>query len=114
MNENPLKIEDVRSLLKKIGVTSEEYEHCTGWTSPELNERLGGEDRIVAELTKEEEGLLRCMGYAQDVKVIDRLRLTALYEIFWGAVIDQHDLSSGDLAVKESKYVVTDGENRSN
>jgi hypothetical protein len=46
------------------------------------------------------------MGYAYEEKVVDSLRLKALYEIFWGTVRSQHDLPLSDLTVKEGRFVV--------
>ena len=106
MGDRLIKIEDIKSVFKKVGIKSEECDQCMGWTSPELDEPLTNEDRIHAELTPEEEGFLRCMIYTSEEKVVDTLRLRALYETFWSTIRSQHDLPLNDLAVKEGKYVV--------
>jgi hypothetical protein len=71
-----------------------------------LDEPLIREDAVLAELTPEEESFLRCMGYTSAEKVVDTVRLTALYETFWSTVRSLHDLPRIDLAVKEGKYIV--------
>ena len=108
MEQRLIDIEDMKSVLKRVGLESEECERCMDWNSPQLNEPLAGEDKIVAELTPEEQGFFRCMGYAYEEKVVDPLRLRALYETFWGTVRTLHDLNLPltDLSVKEGKYIV--------
>jgi hypothetical protein len=76
------------------------------WTSQELDKPLTAKDMVLAELTKEEQGFIHCMGYAYEEKVVDSLRLKALYEIFWTTVRSQHDLPLSDLTVKEGRFVV--------
>lgn len=100
------EIEDVKSVFKKFGFNSEECDQCIGWTSAKLDEPLIREDTVLAELTPEEEGFLRCMGYLSVEKVVDTVRLTALYETFWNTVRSLHDLPVIDLTVKEGRYIV--------
>ena len=106
MDEKLIDIEDVRSVFKKVGLESEECDNCLGWTSPKLDEPLSSEDTVLAELTPEEEVFFRCMGYAYEEKVVDTMRLRALYETFWSAMRRLHDLPLSDLAVKEGKFIV--------
>ncbi len=106
MNERLIDIEDVRSVFKKVGIKSEECDQCMGWTSPELDAPLNPKERVLAELSPEEEGFLRCMGYAYEEKEVDSLRMRALYETFWKTVRDLHHLPFGDLTVREGKYIV--------
>lgn len=107
MNEKLIEAEDLKSVLKEVGIQSEESNQCIVWTSPKLDEPLTNADKIVAELTPEEQGFFRCMGYAHEEKVVDTVRLKALYETFWILVRSFHDLPSADLAIKEGKYVVS-------
>ncbi len=106
MDERLIDIEDVRSVFKRVGFESEECNRCVVWTSPELEEPLIPQDRLLAELTPEEEGFLRCMGYAYAEKKVDSIRMRALYETFWTTVRDLHRLPFGELAVREWKYIV--------
>ncbi len=106
MDKQLVDIEDVKAVFKKVGFNPDESDHCMGWTSPELDEPINGGDQIVAELTPEEEGFLRCMGYAFNEKEVDSLRLRALHETFWKTVRDLHHLPLLDLTVKEGKYIV--------
>ncbi len=106
MDERLIDVEDVRSVFKRVGLESEECNRCMGWTSPALDEPLISEDRVLAKLTPEEEGFLRCMGYAHEEKMVDPLRMKALYETFWTTVRDLHHLPFGALAVREGKYLV--------
>ncbi|HUL31859.1 MAG TPA: hypothetical protein VLZ03_15525 [Thermodesulfobacteriota bacterium] len=107
MVKGSIEVEDVKAVFKQIGVESEECNLCMRWSSPALEKPLTSEDIVIAELTPEEEGFLRCMDYVYEDKVIDSLRATALYETFWNTVRSLHDLPRVDLAVKEGKYVVT-------
>ncbi len=106
MDGNLIDINTAKSVLTKVGIHSEECDQCMRWTSPELDESLTREDMVVAELTPGEQGLLRCMGYAYEEKVVDTLRLRALYETFWIAVRSQHNLPMSDLAIKQGKFIV--------
>ncbi len=106
MTERLIDVDDVKAVFKKMGVGSEEYSQCKVWTSSKLEEPLTNQDTVLAELTSEEEGFLRCMGYVFEEKVVDSLRAGALYETFWSTVRILHDLPRGDLAVKEGKYIV--------
>ncbi len=107
MNQRLIDIEDVRNVFKKVGFEPEERVQCANWTSTELDQPITSEDRILAELTPEEEGFLRCMGYAHEEKRVDRLYMRALYETFWKTVRDLHALPLEDIAVKEGKYLVS-------
>jgi hypothetical protein len=106
MGEKLIEVKDLQSVLKTVGIKPEEYGRCVEWTSPELDKPLSAKDIVLAELTREEEGFIRCMGFAYEQKVVDSLRSKALYEIFWSSVKSQHDLPLNDLTVKEGKYVV--------
>ncbi len=106
MDLRRINIEDVKSVFKKVGFEQEECDRCLVWNSPDLNEPLTAEDSVVAELTPEEQGFFRCLGYAYNGKGIDAFLLRALYEIFWGTVRTLHDLPLNDLTVKEGKYLV--------
>ncbi len=106
MDERLIDVEDVRSVFRRVGFESEECSQCMTWTSPELDEPLIPEDRVLAKLTPEEEGFLRCMGYADEEKKVDPLRMRALYETFWTTVRDLHHLLFAELAVREGKYIV--------
>ena len=106
MDEKLIDVKDLESVLKTVGIKPEEYGRCLGWTSSEINKPLTAKDMVLAELTQEEEGFIHCVGYAYDEKVVDSLRLRALYEIFWSTVRSQHDLQLTGLTVKEGKYVV--------
>ncbi len=106
MNERSIDIEDVKSVFHKVGFKSEECDRCVAWDSPTTSEPLTAEDKVIAELTPEEEGFFRCMGYVHDVKVVDLLRLEALHDTFWSTVRSVHDLPLCDLAIKEGKYIV--------
>ncbi len=106
MDETSVNIEDVKNVFKKVGFEPEESDYCIGWTSPELEEPLTHEDHFVAELTPEEEGFLRCMGYAFNEKKVDPMHLRALHETFWITVRSLRNLPPIDLTIKEGKYVV--------
>lgn len=106
MDEKLIDVEDLKSVLKTVGVKTEEGEHCMAWTSPRLDEPLTSKDMVLAELTPEEQGFFRCMGYVSEEKVVDTVRLRALFETFWIMVRSLHDLPSADLIVKEGKYIV--------
>ena len=106
MDEKLIKVEDLKSVLKTVGIKQEEYGRCLEWTSPELDKPLTAKDVVFAELTPEERGFIHCVGYAYEEKVVDSLRLKALHEIFWGTVRSQHGLPLTDLTVKEGRYVV--------
>jgi len=106
MDGKLIDVEDVKSVFKEVGIKPEEFNQCMGWTSPKMVQPLTGGDTVLAELTREEEGYLRCMGYVHDEKVVDTLQLRALYETFWKTVRSLHDLPTVDLAVKGGKYVV--------
>jgi len=83
MEQRLIDIESVKSVLKKVGIDSEECDQCMGWTSPQLDKPLTSEDTVLAELTTEEQGFLRCMNYTYEEKVMDTLRLMALHDTFW-------------------------------
>jgi len=106
MTERLIDVEDVKAVFKEMGVQSEEYNLCKVWTSSKLEKPLTNEDTVLAELSPEEQGFLRCMGYVLEEKVVDSFRAGALYETFWNTVRILHDLPWSDLAVKEGKYVV--------
>jgi hypothetical protein len=106
MDEKIVNVEDVKSVLRGVGIKPEEYAQCAGFTSPKLDKPLVSEDVVLAELTLEEEGFFRCMGYAFEEKVVDTMRLKALYETFWIAMRSLHDLPLSDLAVKQGKFIV--------
>ena len=106
MVEREIDLEDVKSVFKGVGVQEQECNKCVRWTSPELDKPLTRSDTILAELTPGEEGFLRCMDYLSEEKVVDTIRLRALYETFWGTVRSVHDLPLEDLTVREGKYIV--------
>ena len=106
MDESVINVEDVKSVFREVGIHSEECNQCMGWTSPKLDNPLTHEDTVLAELTPEEQGFFRCMGYVFEEKVVDTLRLRALYETFWLTVRSLHDLPPADLAVRQGKYIV--------
>jgi hypothetical protein len=106
MDRQLIEIEDVKNVFKKVGFKPDESEVCMGWTSPEMEEPLTSGDHFVAELTPEEEGYLRCMGYAFNEKKVDPLRMRALYETFWKTVRSLRNLPPIDLTIKEGKYIV--------
>ena len=106
MMERLIDVEDVKAVFREMGVRSEEYNQCKVWTSSKLEEPLNNNDTVLAELSKEEQGFLRCMRYVFEEKVVDSLRAGALYETFWNTVRNLHDLPWNDLAVKEGKYIV--------
>ena len=106
MDHRLLDVEDVKSVLKRVGIKTEECNQCMVWTSPQLDEPLTRKDTVLAELTPEEQGFLRCIGYTYEEKVVDSLRLLALHETFWKTIRSLHNLPSCKLAVREGKYVV--------
>ncbi len=106
MTERLIAVEDVKAVFKEMGVGAGEYNQCKVWTSSKLEEPLTNRDTVLAELTSEEQGFLRCMGYVFEEKVLDSYRAGALYETFWNTVRILHDLPWSDLAVKEGKYIV--------
>jgi len=106
MDGKLVDIEDVKNVFKKVGFGADESELCMGWTSPEMEKPLTRRDHFVAELTPEEEGYLRCMGYAFNEKKVDPLRMRALHETFWKTVRSLRDLPPIDLTVKGGKYIV--------
>ena len=106
MTERLIDVEGVKAVFKEMGIESEEYNRCTVWTSPKLEEPLTNQDMVLAELSPEEQDFLRCMVYMFDEKVVDSLRAGALYETFWSTVRALHDLPGSDLAVKGGKYIV--------
>jgi hypothetical protein len=106
MDGKLIDVEDLESVLKTVGIKPEEYSHCLNWTTPEIDKPLTAKDIVLAELTQEEEGFIRCMGFAHEQKVVDSFRSKALHEIFWSSVKTQHDLPFNDLAVKEGRYIV--------
>jgi hypothetical protein len=106
MEEKLIDAKGLQIVLKTVGIKPEEYGRCVGWNSPELDKPLTAKDMVLAELTEEEQGFIHCMGYAYEEKVVDSLRLKALYEIFWTTVRSQHDLPLSDLIVKEGRFVV--------
>ncbi len=55
MDPRRINIEDVKSVLKRVGFEQEECEQCSVWNSPKVNESLSSEDSLVAELTPEEQ-----------------------------------------------------------
>ncbi len=106
MTERLIDVEDVKAVFKEVGVGSEEYNRCRLWTSSKLEEPLTHQDTVLAKLTSEEQGFLRCMGYVFEEKVVDSFRAGALYETFWNTVRILHDLPWSTLSVKEGKYIV--------
>jgi len=106
MEEKLIDIEDIKSVLKEVGIQSEDYNRCMRWTSPKLDQPLTSKHMVLAELTREEEGFLRCMGYVYEEKVVDTIRLEALYETFWNTVRNLHNLPLCNLTVKGGKYVI--------
>ena len=104
--ERLIDVEDVKAVFRGMGVKSEEFNQCKLWTSSKLEEPLNKEDTVLAELSSEEQGFLRCMGYVFEEKVLDSFRAGALYETFWNTIRILHDLPGSDLAVKEGKYIV--------
>jgi hypothetical protein len=106
MEKRLIDIDSVKSVLRKVGIKPEECDQCMGWTSPQLDQPLTGKDKVLAELTTEEQGFFRCMNYTYEEKVMDTLRLTALHQTFWITVRSLHNLPSSNLTVKGGKYVV--------
>ncbi len=106
MDEKLIRAEDIRSVFKEVGMKPEECKLCMEWTSPKLAEPLTHNDRVLAELTPEEQGFLRCMDYTFEKKVVDTLRLKAMYETFWNSVRSQHNLPPSNLSLKEGRFVV--------
>ena len=106
MMERLIDVEDVKAVFREMGVRSEEYNRCKVWTSPKLEEPLNNKDKVLGELSPEEQGFLRCMGYVFEEKVVDSSRAGALYETFWSTVRMLHDVPWNDLAVKEGRYIV--------
>ncbi len=106
MDERCIDVEDVKSVFKEVGLKEEECKQCMVWSSPKPDKPLTREDTVLAKLTPEEEGFLRCMDYIFEEKVVDTVRLRTLVETFWGTVRDLHDLPLSDLTVKEGKYIV--------
>ena len=104
--DQKINAEDVKFVLKKVGLGPEESNYCMGWISPELNEPLTSKDSVLAELTPEEEGFLRCMGYVYAKNEVHPFRLKALHETFWKTIRNLHHLPPADLAVKAGKYIV--------
>ena len=108
MNPESMNINDVKSVLAKVGLGPEECNRCMEWSSPELNKPLTGQDKVLAELSPEEEGFLRCMGYVYQEKEVHPFRLMALHETFWKTVRTLHNLPQTDLTVKEGRYIVAE------
>jgi len=106
MDPRLIDADSVRSVLKKVGIQGEESYQCMRWISPKIEEPLPPEDTVLVELTREEQGFLRCMGYAYEEKVVDSLRLAALHETFWNTVRSLHNLPMNNLTVKGGKYIV--------
>ena len=106
MDESLINVEDLKSVFREVGIQSEECNRCMRRTSPELEKPITSEDTVLAELTPEEQGFFRCMGYVFEEKVVDTLRLRALYETFWMTVRHLHNLPPANLTVKEGKYIV--------
>jgi hypothetical protein len=106
MNQRLIDADDLKSVLKKVGINGEESSQCMGWNSPKIEQPLTPEDKVLVELSREEQGFLRCMGYAYEEKVVDFLRLAALHETFWNTVRSLHNLPMNNLTVKGGKYVV--------
>ena len=106
MDEKLITVEDIKSVLRKVGIESKECDQCMGWSSPKLDAPLTKKDTVLGELTREEQGFLRCMGYILEEKVMDPLKFMALHETFWTTARNLHNLPSGDLTVKEGKYIV--------
>ncbi len=106
MNQEVIHIDDIKSVLQKVGLGPEESEYCMNWTCPELNTPLTDQDKVLAELSPEEEGFLRCMGYVYQEREVHPFRLLALHETFWKTIRNLHNLPPTDLTVKEGKYIV--------
>ncbi len=106
MDERLIDVEDVKFVFKEVGLKEGECDRCMEWISQKPDRPLTREDKVLAKLTPEEEGFLRCMDYMYDEKVVDTVRLRTLHETFWNTVRDLHDLPLSDLTVKEGKYIV--------
>ena len=108
MKARPIEVTEIKSLLvERVGFNSQEAEKCMGWSHPNLVSPLKSGDEVLAELTQEEQGFFRCIGYAFEEKKAHPLRLTALHDTFWTAVKNLHNLPpNGDLAIKEGRYLV--------
>jgi len=104
--DQKINAEDVKFVLKKVGLGPKESNYCMGWISPELNEPLTSKDKVLAELTPEEEGFLRCMGYVYAKNEVHPFRLMALHETFWKTIRSLHRLPPRDIVVKGGKYIV--------
>jgi hypothetical protein len=110
MNVRPVGMEEVKSVLERVGVEGNEASVCMAWSHSKLDEPLGDEDQVLAELTDEEQAFLRCMGYVFEEKEIDPLRLVALHKTFWTMIRGVHHLpSEEDITVKEGRYIVQGG-----
>ncbi len=101
-----LQVEDIKSVMKRVGVEGVEAEKAMAWRHPMLNKPLSGKDDVVAELTVEEQAFLRSVGYVLYKNKSDPLRRKALVETFWIAVRIFHDLPCGTVSIKEGKYLV--------
>lgn len=110
MKARPVEVGEIKSVLvDRVGFDSKEAEVCLGWTHPRLIRPLKSGDKILAELTEEEQGFFRCIGYAFKEKKADSIRLTALKDTFWTAVKTLHNLPPvRHLAVKEGRYIVAE------
>ncbi len=108
MDARPVEAGEIKSVLvERVGFDSMEAAICMGWTHPKLIIPLKIGDKVLAELTQEEQGFLRCIGYAFEGKKADPLRLKALHNTFWTLVRNLHNLPPGEeLTVKEGKYIV--------
>ena len=89
LRENkPEDAEEIKSVSKKWNSSWKRREQCMEWRFPKLDEPLAIKDTVLAELTRQEQGFLRCMGYAYEEKgIVDLLRLTALHETFWNTIL---------------------------
>ncbi len=101
-----LQIEDIKSVMKRVGIEGSEAEKAMVWRHPLLKKPLSPKDDVVAELTLEEQAFLRSVGYVLYEKKSDPLRRRALIETFWIAVRMFHDLPRGTVTIKEGKYLV--------
>ncbi len=106
MDGQLIEIEDITSVMRKIGIEGSEAEKAMAWMNPTLERPLSEKDEVLAELTSEEQAFLRSIGYALHNKKGDPMRRRALIETFWTAVRIFHDLPLGKVTIKEGKYLV--------
>jgi hypothetical protein len=106
-NLPPIKIEEIESVMRRVGIDTREAESCMIWHHPKFDSPLTSHDEVLAVLTSEEQAFFRCVGYALYENKGDPVRLRALRETFWITIRMAHHLPTGSLTVKEGKYIVS-------